>query len=168
MLRLLELPPVSCPVIGSIREAPSEKKSLAEELADRVGRNAPKALRRWASAVLNVGGRLHHGRLDPLRKPDGLGQGDRARLRGGGTPAPAGGDSTELAGKRRRMHHVFARRVRLTALSQERRASAKVSKGNGLLRMISRCTRSQLAVGPAAEGFPAVPSANQAQSAAST
>ena len=38
MLRLLELPPVSSPVIGSIREAPSEKKSLADELADTWGR----------------------------------------------------------------------------------------------------------------------------------
>jgi hypothetical protein len=37
-LRLLELPPVSSPVIGSMREAPSEKKSLAEELADNLGR----------------------------------------------------------------------------------------------------------------------------------
>jgi hypothetical protein len=37
-LRLLELPPVSSPVIGSTRDAPSEKKSLAEELADSLGR----------------------------------------------------------------------------------------------------------------------------------
>jgi hypothetical protein len=38
MLRLLLLPLVSCPVTGSIREVPSEKKSLAEELAETVGR----------------------------------------------------------------------------------------------------------------------------------
>jgi hypothetical protein len=37
-LRLLELPLVSWPVTGSTRAAPSEKKSLAAELADRLGR----------------------------------------------------------------------------------------------------------------------------------
>jgi hypothetical protein len=37
-LRLLLLPLVSNPVTGSMREAPSEKKSLAEELADNRGR----------------------------------------------------------------------------------------------------------------------------------
>src|SRR5215210_9303684 len=51
-LRLLELPLVSWPVIGSIREVPSEKKSLADELADTVGRKAPQAALPWAPAVL--------------------------------------------------------------------------------------------------------------------
>ena len=37
---------------GSIREGPSEKKSLAEELAVTEGRKAPQALRRWAAAVV--------------------------------------------------------------------------------------------------------------------
>ena len=38
MLRLLRFPPVSWPVIGSTLEVPSEKKSLADELADTLGR----------------------------------------------------------------------------------------------------------------------------------
>jgi hypothetical protein len=42
---------VSCPVTGSIREAPSEKKSLADELAVTDGRKLPQAFRRWAAAV---------------------------------------------------------------------------------------------------------------------
>ena len=50
-LRLLLLPEMSWPVTGSTREAPSEKKSLAEELAVTDGRKAPQALRRWAAAV---------------------------------------------------------------------------------------------------------------------
>jgi hypothetical protein len=37
-LLLLLLPLVSCPVIGSMREVPSEKKELAAELAVRLGR----------------------------------------------------------------------------------------------------------------------------------
>jgi hypothetical protein len=37
-LRLLLFPLVSCPVIGSMREVPSEKNELAEELAESVGR----------------------------------------------------------------------------------------------------------------------------------
>jgi hypothetical protein len=38
-------------VLGSIREVPSEKKSLADELADTVGRKAPQALLWRAPAV---------------------------------------------------------------------------------------------------------------------
>jgi hypothetical protein len=37
-LRLLALPLVSSPVTGSMRAGPSEKKSLAEELAETRGR----------------------------------------------------------------------------------------------------------------------------------
>jgi hypothetical protein len=53
-LRLLVLPLVISPVTGSIRDAPSEKNSLAEELADRVGRNDPQALRVLAPAALTL------------------------------------------------------------------------------------------------------------------
>ena len=48
MLRLLLLPELSSPVTGSTREAPSAKKSLADELAVSEGRKLPQALRRWA------------------------------------------------------------------------------------------------------------------------
>jgi hypothetical protein len=41
-----------------MREVPSEKKELAEELAVRLGRYAPHALRRWAPAVLAVAAAL--------------------------------------------------------------------------------------------------------------
>jgi hypothetical protein len=48
---LLELPVVIWPVVGSTRAEPSEKNSLAVELARMSGRKAPYALRRWADAV---------------------------------------------------------------------------------------------------------------------
>ena len=51
MLRLELLPPVSCPVTGSTRGGPSEKKSLADEVAESDGRKLPQALRRWAWEV---------------------------------------------------------------------------------------------------------------------
>jgi hypothetical protein len=37
-LRLVLFPLVSSPVTGSMRDAPSEKKSLAEELTESLGR----------------------------------------------------------------------------------------------------------------------------------
>jgi hypothetical protein len=51
-LRLVLFPLVRRPVTGSIREAPSEKKSLADEVAEIDGRNAPHELRLRAPAVL--------------------------------------------------------------------------------------------------------------------
>ena len=127
---------------------PSEKKSLAEELADSRGRYAPRALRRCAPAVRTSAVGPHHGRLDPLRAADGLGKRDGGCL--SGHRSRTRGREHQNGNEETTLHHVFGRRNPVNGVK---------SKNEGLTIKFQDGTLSAmppwLAIRPAAKRFPA-------------